>query len=282
MKTIIDSYREQVDNTPEEILANTHYLYLKVVAYAQRYWGTDDIYAEAHHCENCDQPSKDGYKDYNGHNFCEICYNDFANQEPEEKTYDNGWTDDELFDLHYYCTDCDLAWDDEYSSYVDDDCEECGQTYTPFDSLEDREKALVSNATDRLKSIAKTKELSDLADEIRDATNKVIREKLATKEQDDEYLGSTQEDIDRYAVLRWFDKHSQPNPDGNTLAIRKTEIDGRIDLEVIDVTLTEELIRQEYEDGEDSVLSEILDAEKWPEATGELLDEHYPQDNEEE
>jgi uncharacterized Zn finger protein (UPF0148 family) len=214
MKTIIDSYREQVDNTPEEILANTHYLYLKVVAYAQRYWGTDDIYAEAHHCENCDQPSKDGYKDYNGHNFCEICYNDFANQEPEEKTYD--------------------------------------------------------------------KELSDLADEIRDATNKVIREKLATKEQDDEYLGSTQEDIDRYAVLRWFDKHSQPNPDGNTLAIRKTEIDGRIDLEVIDVTLTEELIRQEYEDGEDSVLSEILDAEKWPEATGELLDEHYPQDNEEE
>ena len=97
MKTILDSYREQVDNTPSIVLENTHHLYLQVVAYAQKYWGTDDIYAEAHHCENCDLPS-DNYNDFNGHDFCDRCYSDFTtpNREELEEQHGQVWNTKEL------------------------------------------------------------------------------------------------------------------------------------------------------------------------------------------
>ena len=55
----------------------------------------------------------------------------------------------QVFDLHYYCPDCDFAWDDRWGSYVDDDCEGCGDTYTPFDSLEKREEAIENNIMQR-------------------------------------------------------------------------------------------------------------------------------------
>jgi len=57
--------------------------------------------------------------------------------------------DPQVFDLHYYCPDCDFAWDDRWCSYVDSDCEGCGDTYTPFDSLEKREEAIENNIMQR-------------------------------------------------------------------------------------------------------------------------------------
>ena len=53
---------------------------------------------------------------------------------------------------------------------------------------------------------------------------------------DDEHDSDNQ---DREAVLRYFKKHGKNSPQGNELAIRKS------DLTVIDVTLTEELARDE-------------------------------------
>lgn len=35
---------------------------------------------------------------------------------------------------HYECEECHVSWDDEWSCMCDDDCPECGHSYTPYDS----------------------------------------------------------------------------------------------------------------------------------------------------
>ena len=57
-------------------------------------------------------------------------------------------TDDDLFDLYYFCPNCNNTWNDEWSSYVDGECEECGATYTPYDSLEKRDAAVAVSKED--------------------------------------------------------------------------------------------------------------------------------------
>jgi hypothetical protein len=71
--TILTDYLTWVDNNPD-------YDRSEVVKYALEYWGTNDIYADAHHCESCDQPSKNGYEDYDGHDFCKECFDQATNK----------------------------------------------------------------------------------------------------------------------------------------------------------------------------------------------------------
>lgn len=40
----------------------------------------------------------------------------------------------EWFVNFYYCPDCDVEWQDEWSCMCDDECPECGITYTPYES----------------------------------------------------------------------------------------------------------------------------------------------------
>lgn len=40
------------------------------------------------------------------------------------------------FSLKYYCEDCDIEWDDEWSCECDSSCPECGSDYSPKDSTD--------------------------------------------------------------------------------------------------------------------------------------------------
>ena len=84
-------------------------------------------------------------------------YNNSKYTKVEFTAYFHEETDDDLFDLYYFCPNCNTTWNDEWSSYVDGECEECGATYTPYDSLEKRDAAVAAKDDEQ--------ELADILDD---------------------------------------------------------------------------------------------------------------------
>ena len=56
--------------------------------------------------------------------------------------------DGEMRTNYYYCAECDIAWEDEWSCGCDDECPGCGNDYSPFDSEEQRDAARQKALTD--------------------------------------------------------------------------------------------------------------------------------------
>ena len=90
-------------------------------------------------CKTPTLPVEEGNKIWNGDLVGEFICN-YCRKEYKEV--------DKLLDLYYFCPNCNTTWNDEWSSYVDGECEECGATYTPYDSLEKRDAAVAVSKED--------------------------------------------------------------------------------------------------------------------------------------